>query len=85
MKNIITATSLTEALSAIDAHNGAPEDFVLRMAIELIEPVHVNGQQITGAVMAVVTDRILGKNWCPKGFVDDGAFRTYSYGAWDDV
>lgn len=82
MKHIATVSSVEEALREIDSYNELPEDFVLRIAHSAIGPVEIDGQVITGTQMAIIGDHVLRRNWCPKGFEEDGEHRLYFYGAW---
>jgi hypothetical protein len=82
VKHIATVCTVEEALRAIDSHNGLPAEFVLRIAHSAIGPIEVGGRVITGTQMAVIGDRVLSRNWCPKGFEEDGDHRLYFYGDW---
>ncbi len=67
--------TITDALSLIDSYEGPPEEFLLPISEELLDPVGVN--------MAIICDRILSKNWEPNGFEQLVGFRIYRYKAWD--
>mgnify|MGYP001603419821 CR=1 FL=1 len=82
MTYIATARSVEEAVKAIDSYQGPSADFVLRIALAAIGAVSIDGHVITGLQMSAITDRALSKNWCPKGFTDEGEFRLYFYGDW---
>ena len=75
-----TADSVEQAISLIDGFNGRPEHFILRIPLSIIGPIRDDTQLITGMQMAVITDRILRKQWWPKGFRDEGGHRLYFYG-----
>lgn len=66
--------TVDQALKKIDSFEGKPEDFVLRISHSLLDPVGVN--------MAIITDRILSRNWEPNGFEEGAGFRIYRYKAW---
>lgn len=87
LRTVATVRSVQEAIDAMGAYQGAPEHFVLRIAHDAIAPTTIDGVSVTGMQMSQITDYLLKTktNWCPKGFADEGAFRLYSYGAWDDV
>ena len=67
--------SVSDALRIIDSYDGPVEEFVLNICEELLDPVGVN--------MAIITDRILSREWEPNGFEQHVGFRVYRYKSWD--
>jgi len=67
--------SVTDALRIIDSYDGPAEEFILPISEDLLDPVGVN--------MAIITDRILSREWEPNGFDQHVGFRIYRYKAWD--
>ncbi len=63
--------TLEEALEAVDSFKGEPKDFLLPISDEMNDAVGMN--------MAIITDRILSKNWQPNGFEQQSGFRVYRY------
>ena len=68
MRPIIT---IDEARRSIQDFSGPPEDFVLPISDQLLDPIGVN--------MAIITDAILDKGWEPNGFEQQEGFRIYRY------
>ncbi|MFK7889035.1 MAG: hypothetical protein AB8G16_19425 [Gammaproteobacteria bacterium] len=67
---------ITDAVQAVQTHEGKPEDFPLALADSLQDPVGVN--------MAIVTDAILERGWEPDGFHQKIGFRVYRYKEYDN-
>jgi hypothetical protein len=67
--------TVADALNIIDSYEGPPEEFLLPISEELLDPF--------GGNMAIIGDRILSKNWEPNGFEQQVGFRIYRYKAWD--
>ena len=67
--------TVTDALRLIDSYDGPPEEFLLPISEELLDPVGVN--------MAIIGDRLLSKEWEPNGFEQHDGFRIYRYKAWE--
>jgi hypothetical protein len=67
--------TVADALSIIDSYERPPEEFLLPIAEELLDPAGEN--------MAIIGDRILSKNWGPNGFEQQVGFRIYHYKARD--
>jgi len=67
--------NLQEALSHIESYDGEPEDFELPISDSLNDSV--------GRTMAVITDKILGKNFEPNGYDQKDGYRIYKYKSWD--
>ncbi|MFC3832014.1 MULTISPECIES: hypothetical protein [Deinococcus] len=63
--------SLEGALSTIDAFQGTPEDFKLSIDDTLLDPA--------GVTMAIITDRILSRDWEPAGVELRQGYRVFSY------
>jgi hypothetical protein len=59
------------ARQSIEKYNGSPEDFVLPVSHEILDP--------TGFTMAIITDAILTKGWEPAGFEQYDSYRVYKY------
>jgi hypothetical protein len=66
--------TVNDALRVIDSHDGLPEEFLLPISEELLDPVGVN--------MVIICDRILSRNWEPNGFEQRIGFRIYRFKAW---
>ncbi len=66
-----TVKTIEQALDAINAYKGNPEDFRLRIPHELLDE--------TGVTMAVITDKILELGWEMDGFHDTDRFRVFTY------
>ncbi len=64
-------TTLASALAAVDAFDGAPQDFSLSIDESLLDPA--------GFSMAIVTDRILAKEWMPDGVEPCDGYRVFRY------
>jgi hypothetical protein len=64
-------TTLDSALAAVDAFDGAPQDFSLSIDESLLDPA--------GFSMALVTDRILAKGWMPDGVEPRDGYRVFRY------
>ena len=60
-----------EALQYVDEFNGKPEELELAISDELQDPMGMN--------MALITDRILAKDWEPDGFKQENGYRVYLY------
>ena len=56
---------------SIKSFAGAPENFVLPIADEMLDPIGVN--------MAIITDCVLARGWKPNGFQQREGFRVYRY------
>jgi len=63
--------TLASALVAVDAFDGAPQDFSLSIDESLLDAA--------GLSMALVTDRILAKGWMPNGFDPRDGYRVFRY------
>jgi hypothetical protein len=72
-------TTVEEALRIIAEYQGAACDFQLPIADSLLEPVRFNMEIITGFNMAIITDKILGKDFMPDGFEQKDGYRLYKY------
>ena len=64
-------TTVDEARRTIHDFSGPPEDFVLPISDQLLDPVGVN--------MVLIVDAILDKGWEPDGFEQRDGFRLYRY------
>jgi hypothetical protein len=63
--------SVAEAIQTIDAFSGPASDFLLAFPDELNDPIGIN--------LAIVTDRILARGWCPAGFTQFSGYRVLRY------
>ena len=66
-------TDLSDAIEAIKAYNGKPEDFLLPISDEMNDP--------TGFTMAILGDLMLSRGWIPNGFEQKDGYRVYKYRA----
>ncbi len=64
-------TSLDDAKRLVESFPGRPEDFVLALSDELLDPFGMN--------MAIIMDRVLARGWAPNGFEQQQGFREYRY------
>ena len=55
-----TVTSIQEAIHLVDTFEGEPTEFQLVIPDALNDPVGLN--------MAIITDRVLARDWQPDGF-----------------
>ena len=65
------ARTLDEAIAIVENYTGRAEDFHLAIADSLLDP--------TGIHMAIITDKILAKDFEPTGFEQREGFRVYRY------
>jgi hypothetical protein len=70
-QNVTPFKTTGEAVKSIDSFKGKPEDFELPIAETLFDP--------SGANMAIITDRALGKGWMPNGFRQEKGYRVFKY------
>ena len=68
---MLPVTNLDEAKRLVDSFPGKPEEFVLSLSEELLDPFGMN--------MAIITDRVLARGWAPNGFDQKQGFRVYLY------
>jgi hypothetical protein len=68
-------TSVEETMNLVDSFVGSSSDFELWMPDELNDPVGVN--------MAIITDRVLAREWEPNGFSQENGYRIYRYKDWE--
>jgi len=59
----------------VDTFEGEPTDFQLLIPDALNDPVGVN--------MAIITDRVLARDWQPDGFTQEDGYRVYRYASLD--
>lgn len=64
-------TTVDEARQSIQDFSGPPEDLVLPISDQLLDPIGVN--------MAIIGDALLAKGWEPDGFEQREGFRIYRY------
>ena len=67
--------SIEEAVKQIESHEGSPSEFTLSIPDSL--------NDATGINMAIITDKILGREWVPDGFVQKNGYRIYRYKGMD--
>lgn len=66
-----TITSIQEAMHLVDTFEGEPAEFQLLIPDTLNDAVGVN--------MAIITDRVLARDWQPDGFTQEDGYRIYRY------
>ena len=59
----------------VDTFAGEPTEFQLLIPDALNDPVGVN--------MAIITDRVLARDWQPDGFTQEDGYRIYRYAPLD--
>ena len=65
------ALTLEEAIERIENFEGSPNEFQLAISDELQDPVGMN--------MAIITGKILSRNWEPDSFEEKDGHRVYFY------
>ncbi len=65
------ARTVEEAIAIVENYTGPAEDFQLAIADSLLDPA--------GMHMAIITDKILAKDFLPAGFEQREGFRVYRY------
>jgi hypothetical protein len=70
-----TVTSVQEATHLVDTFQGAPTEFQLLIPDALNDSVGLN--------MALITDRVLARDWQPDGFTQKDGYRIYHYAPLD--
>ena len=67
-------TSAEDGMQQVDDFEGEAGDFELVVPHVLLDPL--------GLTMALITDRVLARDWEPDGFLDEGEYRIFRYKAW---
>ena len=70
-----TVTSIQEAIHLVDTFEGEPTEFQLVIPDALNDPIGLN--------MAIITDRVLARDWQPDGFKQEDGYRVYRYTSLD--
>jgi hypothetical protein len=63
--------SVDEGVRLVDSFKGKPEDFQLVVPDSLLDASGMN--------MAIITDRVLARDWLPNGFVQEHGYRIFHY------